>query len=201
LGKDLVVFGRGTQRGSDFLDSGNALRGWHLGTATHVQRWGENTVSDIAVDEDDANVQFLAAEFNATADPNSNECHLTLGDSGGAVFINDGGIWKLAGVNYAVDGRFSLDGDPANNGSPGSLFNMGGLYVGGTDEGGPPYTWELVDDPLNPAGHVPSRFYASRISSEIAWIESVIIPEPGTLAMLSGLGAVCLLAFLRRRRS
>jgi hypothetical protein len=45
--KSLVVFGRGTRRGSEVSVSSN-LRGWQWGASDNVQRWGENVVGGYA---------------------------------------------------------------------------------------------------------------------------------------------------------
>jgi hypothetical protein len=84
------------------------------------------------------------------------------------VFIQDGSTWKLAGINYAVDGPYSTtDSGP---GFSASLFDEGGLYK---QTGS---AWVLTPDvPVD----VPGSFYATRISSHVAWINSVLgAPSP-----------------------
>src|SRR6185503_15336483 len=96
-GKHLVVIGRGTQRGTEiFLNS--TLRGWNWGTSDQVRRWGENDVTSIVPFNGH---DLVYATFDQAATPN--ESHLSNGDSGGAVFLDDGGVWKLAGISYSVD--------------------------------------------------------------------------------------------------
>src|SRR3982074_3340692 len=85
-GRGLVVIGRGTQRGPPIYQ-GAKLCGWEWGTTDMVQRWGENQVTD-------AYGYTLYAAFDQNGKPN--EAHLSSGDSGGAVFINDGRTWRLA---------------------------------------------------------------------------------------------------------
>lgn len=92
-----------------------------------------------------------------------NEAHLSVGDSGGAVFIDDGGVWKLAGINYDVDGAFYTASD-ASGGFLAALFDERGFY----DENLRFVTRSTL---------VPSGFYASRISSQVAWIDSVVEPR------------------------
>ena len=166
-GKQLVVIGRGTQRGSPLTVtetqtqvsvSGQlvtnivaVLRGWKDGTADGVIRWGQNQVYY-------AGGTFLIAAFTGTQ--GTNEAYLSSGDSSGAVFIQDStGVWKLAGINYGIDGPFSTNSTGAT--FYGAIFDEEGLYVNGS----------LVPDK---GVAQPSYFYATRISSELSWIQSIV---------------------------
>ena len=163
VGKGLVDFGHGTQRGSAIYLNGNQT-GWAWGPADGRQRWGQNTVSDVVPY---SGHDLLYSTFDQTGQPGNglNECHLSSGDSSGGMFINDGSAWKLAGINYAVDDLYT-DPDP-NTGFTAAIFDARGYYT--TDDN---VNFTLISGP-NP---VPTGFYCSRISSEIAWIESVIDP-------------------------
>lgn len=118
VGKHLVVIGRGTQRGGDRIVNGQ-LRGWEYGASDTVQRWGENRVASIIGSA--LYVIFHQAGL-------SQEAHLSSGDSGGAVFLNDGGVWRLAGINSDVD-RFASGHD---RGGPynAALFDERGIVQG-----------------------------------------------------------------------
>ena len=163
-GQPLVVFGRGTQRGGEVLKNGQ-LRGWFWGGGDGRQRWGENAVSAI-VNGGPLN-EFVYSTFDLSG--TGNEAHLSSGDSGGAVFINEGGIWKLAGINYAVDGPFFTDAS-GGGGFFGALFDARDFYYQASDN---PPTYTLITG----KAPVPSGFYASRISSKRGWIYSVIDPN------------------------
>jgi hypothetical protein len=194
VGKGLVVVGRGTQRGVAVIVE-SELKGWRWGPGDGQARWGTNTVSAAA---GSGAGDMLVAEFNAGA--GGDEAHLSSGDSGGAVFINDGGIWKLAGINHGVDGMFDTNGVEDLNEFNATLFDMGGLYVG-SDNPPPPATGPIWTFIPNSETDIPSAFYANRISSyadDIYDIPEVgaLIPEPATGALL--LPASLLL--LRRRR-
>ncbi len=131
-GKLTVVIGRGTQRGSDHLVNGN-LAGWNWGPGDGVRRRGTNVISEIvALGPDD---ELLRGPFDAGG--LAEEAHLSSGDSGGAAFIEDGGVWKLAGTHYTVDGPFYLDAS-GSGGFNAALFDTRGLYV--SDEGNPRFT-------------------------------------------------------------
>lgn len=149
VGQHLVVIGRGTQRGPDRIVNGQ-LRGWEYGAGDLVQRWGENQVASIVGGT-------LYVLFDQAGLPQ--EAHISSGDSGGAVFLNDGGIWKLAGINSDVD-RFASGPD---GGGPynAALFDERGSYRsdGSLVTGNAP---------------VPSGFYAARISPRVTWITSII---------------------------
>jgi hypothetical protein len=149
VGKHLVVIGRGTQRGTPRIIDGE-LRGWNYGETDSVQRWGENRVAGIVAG-------MLCVLFEKGGLPE--ESHLSAGDSGGGVFLNDDGAWKLAGINSDVD-KFA-SGPDGGGGYTAALFDQRGSY---RDDG----TLVRGDSP------VPSGFYAVRISQRIGWIRSVI---------------------------
>ncbi len=170
VGKHLVAIGRGTQRGAA-VNVGGSLRGWAWGGSDTVQRWGENTVS--AITQRAPAGDMLYALFDRPGLPN--ECHLSNGDSAGAVFLDDGGVWKLGGINYDVDGSFSTAAN-GSNGFYGALFDERGLYD-------PAHRLVSGNSP------VPSGFYASRISSRVPWIDSVVEPRLTNISVRTLVGA------------
>ncbi len=163
-GQRIVAIGRGTQRGTEF-DVDGVFRGWNWGAGDSVQRWGENIVSQIvtfSIGPGDG----LYAIFDQ--DGLTNECDFSSGDSGGAIFINDGGVWKVAGINYAVDGNFYTD-DMGGGEFIAALFDAGGFYY--QDDSVNPPQYILIPEPT------PTGFYCTRVSSKLPWIESVIDPN------------------------
>ncbi|MGI9088551.1 MAG: hypothetical protein ACR2HH_12560 [Chthoniobacterales bacterium] len=157
VGRRLVVVGRGTRRGPDRIVNG-ALRGWEWGASDMIQRWGENQVG--AITSRDSLGDFLQVFFDQAGLPN--EAHLSGGDSGGGLFVDDNGVWKLAGISYDVDSFAS--GPDAGGPYNAAMFDERGSYTanGSLVSGNAP---------------VPSAFYASRISPRVAWITSIISPR------------------------
>jgi hypothetical protein len=187
-GQGLVVFGRGTQRGSAVtVGSGMQLGGWMWGTSDNVERWGQNTVSQIVTDPSLGS--FLYATFDQTAgEENGNEATLSVGDSGGGVFIKSaGGTWELAGINYGVDGPFYTSAT-GGGGFNGAMFNTTGLYE-----------YDSTTKTYLPANN-PSGFYATEIAStaNMAFIDSVV-PEPSSLVFLGASAGILLGAGMLRR--
>ncbi len=167
IGQHCVVFGRGTQRGAAVIVGGKT-NGWKWDWSLYdgVKRWGENDVTN-TLNGGGGVGELLQCTFNRSA--GSNECHLSVGDSSGAMFVQDGSTWKLAGIHYAVDGLFSTDGS-TNTQFDAALLDMGGLWVGsGTN-------WQFI---ANQSADIPSAFYSTRISANLAWINSVIDFLPG----------------------
>ncbi len=158
VGGGCVVFGRGTQRGSPVVVGGQT-NGWRWGSFDGITRWGENIVAGLAVITNQFGTSaVLRVAFDAAG--NSNECHLSVGDSGGGLFIQEDGVWKLAGIHVDVDGMFS-------NAVDGTVFNAALLDKAGLWEGGGA-SW------VYHAASEPSAFYSVRISAYAGWINSVI---------------------------
>jgi hypothetical protein len=164
VGQHLVVIGRGTLRGSDAIVNGT-LRGWYWGSGG-PQRWGENVVTSILTDP--GLHELLYATFDANGLPH--EAHLSAGDSGGAVFIQNQGVWKLAAINYGVDTGFYTDANGSNLLAPAALFDTRDLYY---QDPGDPQNYILISGP----DPVPTGFGSTRISTSIDWIYSVIDPN------------------------
>lgn len=155
VGAPIVVFGRGTRRGSAVVTAG-VTNGWTWGSFDQVQRWGSNRVEAIVGPE--AN-PLLYATFDPDAGPD--ECSLSYDDSGGGVFLLADGVWQLAGINYAVDGPFSTNSAGANS-FQASICNGQGLYEWNGSG------WSAIE-------HQESRgFVATRVSSHIDWLTRLI---------------------------
>jgi hypothetical protein len=118
----------------------------------------------------DAPVGFAnpADRFNTTGSsvPTALEYHLATFDSGGGVFIQENGVWYVAGINSGVSSQFQFTGRAGDNDQ---LFGYGAMS------------------------------YITRVSAFQNFIEINAVPEPGSLAMLVGVGAIGF-AFRRMRR-
>lgn len=176
-GSSAVLIGRGTQRGSEVVVNGE-LKGWQWGASDGVLRWGENNVAS-------GNGSLIRFSFDATG--GANEAHFSAGDSGGGTFIQDNGVWKLAAINYAVEGPFSTTAGGSQFNA--ALFDKGGLYRNGS-----PFTESANDK--------PSSLYSTSLAANYSWISSVIlvqVPEPSVTA-LAGLSGALLLGWKGARR-
>jgi hypothetical protein len=188
-GQQLTVFGRGTQRGDAVTVNGN-LAGWLWGPGDGVQRWGQNRVSGIQ-DYGGSLGQMLVMNFDAGSGL-PYEATLSPGDSGGGVFIQQNGVWKLAGLNYGVvtGFQFTATSDPFNA----AIFNANGLYY---NFGGSTGVQLITSD-----GSAP--WVATRISADAAWINGITgVPEPASFTTIfgGGLGLLALLRMANRRRA
>ena len=170
FGAEVVVMGRGTRRGSPVMaptGTSFAPKGWKWGEDDAVQRWGRNRVSALIRN---GATDFLVMKFDANEGPD--EAHLSRGDSGGPLFIQDGILWRLAGVNFASEGEYSFSS--IGPGFLAAVFDEGGLYKG------PGPSWQRVNDLFF---DLPGRFFSIRISSRLNWIRSVtgaLVPVPAT---------------------
>ena len=163
-GKAISVFGRGTDRGAAVAIK-KKLRGWKWGATDSSLSWGTNKISGTEnFGPDIGNVLEFAFKGSKSK---PYEAALSEGDSGGGVFIKVGKTWELAGVNYSADGPFSFDTNPANKFSA-SLVNESGLY-----------TFSQTNQAIALKGAKPTLSYATRISTEIPWIDSVLAGHAG----------------------
>jgi hypothetical protein len=176
VGQACVVIGRGTQRGS-LITTGAITNGWMWGAGDSVERWGENTVSGVYTDA--TRGQLLFANFDQTG--GSNVCDLSVGDSSGGMFIQNGSQWALAGLHYAVDGPFSYDGTSTTE-FDAALIDLRGLYY----YNGSGWTLEPLTNPVP----VPSAFYSTRVSARLSWINSVVNNNLGNDLGIAGLQIV-----------
>lgn len=159
IGATATVIGRGKQRGAEvFL--GAVLKGWNSGTVDQVQRWGRNVVTAEYVDPDVG--KLLLCDFNNPGI--ADECHLSIGDSGGGLWVLENGLWRLAGIHYAVDGNFRVPPSGGTGMRDAAIFDAGGLEVGVSP------IWTLITDTVN---DIPASFYSSRISTYLTAIQAV----------------------------
>lgn len=166
VGATAVVHGRGTQRGVEVIVSSES-KGWQWGPGDDVERWGSNVIEG-TVNAGPSYGELIYCNFDNPGVPG--ECHLSVGDSGGGVFVLENGLWRLAGINLSVDGPFRV-----NSSGPsfyGALTDVGGLeYNDGA-------SWVPVPEA---AADVPSSFYSSRVSASTAWITG-IAPDAASLS-------------------
>lgn len=188
----MTIFGRGRSRtdtavvGQRF-PTGTENKGWTWGGFTGNRSWGTNTLDGLA--NGGAAGTQLAYDFDVGG--GSNEGILATNDSGGPVFMQEGGLWKLAGINYAV-GPVQVREAAGGPTLDAAVYDYGGLYllVNGT--------WTLQSAA---GGDKPAISYSSSIPANATWISSVIVvPEPTSLA-LAGAGGVAALVFGRRRNT
>ncbi len=70
-------------------------------------RWGKNLIAALIPDLIPDGSAFTTDSFATTFDRGvaeaDHECQAAIGDSGGAVFIQNGAIWELAGIMYAEE--------------------------------------------------------------------------------------------------
>ena len=157
VGQPATLIGRGTQRGLE-VSVGSELKGWQWGPADAVQRWGRNLVAGEVTHPSLG--EFLSCNFDLPGI--AGECHLSSGDSGGGMFILQNGLYRLAGINYGVDGPFRQI--PMGSAFHATLYDAGGLEY----QDGP--GWTFLPDQVE---NFPTSFYCAKISTSIAWIQSI----------------------------
>ncbi len=153
-GGAIVVIGRGTRRGEPVI-SGGLTNGWLWGSSDSVVRWGSNSVNGVVIA---GGFECLYATFDHGAGPD--ECHLSVGDSGGSAFLLADGRWQLAGIHYSVDGYYSYT--DSGVGFNAAIYDAYGLYQGSQSN------WTFVTNP------VAGGLYSTRVSDRYQWLTNVI---------------------------
>jgi hypothetical protein len=111
LGTPAIVIARGFDRGAPITWRGIDGYEWAVTTG---KRWGTNLIGGVIQSGNPptnrANVSIgsqittaLVTDFTKNAVGSDHEVQAAIGDSGGALFIKEGGIWELAGILFAID--------------------------------------------------------------------------------------------------
>lgn len=186
----LTIFGRGVPRTDaaivgDAFGGGSEAKGWSWGTGMGTRSWGTNTLSSLTAGG--AAGMQLRYTFSPTGP--ADEGTLSLGDSGGPVFVEQAGEWRLAGINYAVDNPFNTSA--TGTGFNAAIYDRGGLYASlSGDMAGP---WSYVSPTLLSQ---PASSFSTAVPSSSDWIAGVIaVPEPEAATLV--VAAVLTLAMLR----
>jgi hypothetical protein len=158
LSASVLDVGRGISRSSPVTG------GWATDGNQGPFSWGTNTVSAIPTDSDLGTSgafggDFLQYTFNNNP-ANQNECIVATFDSGGGLFLNNGGTYQLAGVNSLVDTVFTAPN--SNSVAAAVLYDTFGYY-----EENPDQSFSLI------ATHTPESSYATRVSSKANFINLV----------------------------
>jgi hypothetical protein len=127
IGKQIAIYGRGTSRGEP-VTVGGRLRGWRWGSHDNLLSWGINNVAGIipgGTTGDGQTGEKLFFDFSENG--NDLEGTVSSGDSGGGVFLQEEGTWKLAGIVYGVSALYSLTGEHDDSFS-GAIFDGRGLW-------------------------------------------------------------------------
>ncbi len=146
-----------TETTSPFAD----VRGWRAVGSKEV-RWGENSVTGSAIVDlgaTDGDVVSFFTTFDRFG--RTHEAQASNGDSGGAVFLQENGVWKLGGILNAV--------------GTGNTFPFDGRPPGETSSNPYPYF-----------GRVSTAADLSVYESQIEAIRAIPEPSAAFLLMLSG---------------
>jgi hypothetical protein len=195
---NLTIFGRGVGKGAVVPG-----QGWQWSTTTDgLLSWGTNNVAAVLLNQFDTSTHPPTPlgdliQFNFTNTGN-NVGTLAQNDSGGGVFILDHGTWKLAGVNFGVDGPYFVknpDGSfsmafPSSAGFA-ALYDTTGFYLQ-NDTGG-------FDPATGPQGSYATRIASTSNLAFISAVTGIAVPEPSSLILL-GLGLAGGFAVARSHR-
>lgn len=169
--QEVLAFGRGTRRGTEIRipKTDGDLRGWKWGPADGRLRWGTNRIASFLNENGQIippfvpDVHWIQCFFDQGE--STHECHLSRGDSGGGIFIQEGDTWKLCAINYAVSGPYRYSVDSAD--FEASLLDTSGLFTFQNN------SWTQIPDLFFPQ---PSYFLATATPSKNSWIESIRQP-------------------------
>ncbi len=119
VGADVIMAGNGRNRGAPLTWQGK--QGWWWGSGK-AMRWGTNRVQNASTNVTLSGTTTRAFSMDFTQSPpaqvTEHEAQFANGDSGGAVFIQTGGVWELAGINFV---RATYGGQPNDSALYGNL--------------------------------------------------------------------------------
>jgi hypothetical protein len=76
------------------------------GTGRGTRRWGSNKISSLESWDYDVPPDFSSTGFVMKFDASGTEAGVGVYDSGGGSFVQESGVWKLAGINTSRDVNF-----------------------------------------------------------------------------------------------
>jgi Trypsin len=102
VGSDMVMIGKGPNRGAATSACSPPISGWLWGQGS-AMRWGTNRITEVGLDIPigPRTTRSLVTDFSVSGQTPS-EAQAGQGDSGGAVFAKVGGVWELAGILFGV---------------------------------------------------------------------------------------------------
>jgi len=101
----MIGLGRDREDTETFFDG---LGYGYYWTSYRYKRWGTNDVTSTGIDSGTyGTTSYFATTWDRAG--GDSECQATSGDSGGTVFVNDGGTWKLAGVTFGAEFYYDSD--------------------------------------------------------------------------------------------
>ncbi|MEN9674589.1 MAG: hypothetical protein RIS76_485 [Verrucomicrobiota bacterium] len=169
VGNGVVIHGRGGPRGAAVTVEGlggSELRGWRWTGMGSPLRWGTNVIEDVAVEGGTNPGSFLRAWFDP--DGGDHEATVSIGDSGGGVFLREDDGWSLAGVMNAVQSEFRRTADGET--FVAAIFDRRDLFEWDSENG-----WQV--DPaatLQPG----TLWQATRVSSYAEWVTGEMVKPP-----------------------
>ena len=119
LGEDVILIGPGTNRGA-FTSwqpnppSPSTIEGYEWGAGS-TMRWGTN---EIAAEPATPVLGTMSISTEFDAGGTVHEAQAANGDSGGALFIDNGGNWELAGLLFAIGTFFNQPPSTSLYGNP-----------------------------------------------------------------------------------
>lgn len=99
----LVGWGKGTsENGSGFVDGNDHTWTW---ASHYAKRWGTNQIeSAVSVENiEDYNYTYTGLSIQLETNAGANEAGLALHDSGSGLFVENDGVWRLAGIATLVE--------------------------------------------------------------------------------------------------
>lgn len=109
VGQTAVVGGYGQGRGSDLTDATGTYGYTWDGSGNTTQRFGRNQIDATGTATATAEDPYTSVVIEADFDPREQltsvpfEAALAEFDSGGGLFLLDGGVWKVAGINRGAE--------------------------------------------------------------------------------------------------